>query len=567
MSWFFGYYCKKDSTSGTREINLPDDVTFKQETENYFFSAGENKNIFFDAAGNELFVVCGIGIDRNFKTVSDTNHWKLIALPNILNHDFIDGHYAGVSITADSFTFFTDPLGLREIFFFETKDKIFFSTRLDLILNLERFEIDFKEFGSRWMLLNQISTESIVKNIKRVNCGSIASIRNKELSIKTFTWLPQENKKSISIIEFSDLVRKYFLLAEENRKISLSLSGGLDSRMLLSLLLKQKNIDWSAHSFSNSNSADEEVARKLASHFHFPLNIIKPQELSRVELFDYIKNYIANTYLAESAFNAVNLLGYDNLPDNEIIIDGGFGEIWRREFFLKLLLKSRKAVADFDPLILTKNMLLFRSEIFNKDTIDLMFDSSMNQVSELMKKITAESKILPENIVDFFVIKSRLPNYYGAEQNRIDGKVSALMPFAQFSLLNKLFSVPVETRRNNKLFKSIITLNVPALKQFSLSKGNITYPYFLNSFGKRIYTKIFSGLKKNEDSSIRKFLSVLKDFSFDSVNSSSFKNYPYYDHAKIKKLVDEIYEKNNMIRFNEFSWFLAFEIFRQTIEE
>lgn len=567
MSWFFGYYCKKKTTSGIHEINLPDDITFKHETENHFFSAGGNRNIFCETSGNELFVVSGIGIDKNFEIVADTNSWKQTALPKILQHDFIDGHYAGLSITAGSFIFFTDPLGLREIFFFETEDKIYFSTRLNLILKLGKFEIDFNVFGSRWMLLNQISSESIVKNIKRVNCGSIASIRNKELSIKKFDWLPEENEKSTSSIEFSDLVKKYFFRSKDYQKLSLSLSGGLDSRMLLSLLLKQKNIDWSAHTFSNSNSADEEVSRKLAAHFHFPLNIIKPPELSMVELFDYIKNYIADTYLAESAFNAVNLLGYDNLPDNEIIIDGGFGEVWRREFFLKLLLKNRKAVADFDPLILTKNMLLFRSEIFNKDTTDLMFDSSMNQIIELMKEIDTERNIFPENIVDFFVIKSRIPNYYGAEQNRIDSKVMAIMPFAQFSLLNKLFSVPVATRRNNRLFKSIIALNLPALRQFSLSKGNMTYPYFLNSFGKRIYTKIFSSLKKNEDSSVRNFVSVLKDFTFDSVTSSSFKNYPYYDHIKIKKLVEDIYEKNNIIRFNEFSWFLAFEIFRQTIEE
>ncbi len=567
MSWFFGYYCKKKTTSGIHEINLPDDITFKHETENHFFSAGGNRNIFCETSGNELFVVSGIGIDKNFEIVADTNSWKQTALPKILQHDFIDGHYAGLSITAGSFIFFTDPLGLREIFFFETEDKIYFSTRLNLILKLGKFEIDFNVFGSRWMLLNQISSESIVKNIKRVNCGSIASIRNKELSIKKFDWLPEENEKSTSSIEFSDLVKKYFFLSKDHQKLSLSLSGGLDSRLLLSLLLKQKSIDWSTHTFSNSNSADSEVAKELASHFHFHFNIIKPKDLSSLGLFDYIKNYIADTYLTESAFNAVNLLGYENLPENEFILDGGFGEIWRREFFLKLLFKNRKAVADIDPLILTKNMLLFRAGIFNKETTDLMFNSSMNQVSALMKEINTGRNILPENIVDFFVIKSRLPNYYGAEQNRIDSKVVALMPFAQFSLLNKLFSVPVKTRRNNKLFKSIISENMPTLKEIPLSKGNMTYPYFLNSFGKRIYTKIFSGLKKNEDSSVRRFLSVLKDFTYDSLNSSSFKNYHYYDHAIINKLVEDIYEKNNIIRFNEFSWFLAFEIFRQTIEE
>lgn len=567
MSWFLGYYSKNNSPSQTRKIILPDDTIFKIETANYFLSAGGNKNIFFDANGKEVFVVSGIGIDKNLMTVADKNYWKLTALPKILNHDFIDGHYAGASITADSFTFFTDPLGLREVFFFETDDKIYYSTRLDLILKLGKFEIDFNEFGSRWMLLNQISTRSIVKNIVRLNCGSIASIQNKELNIKKFTWLPQESKKSISIIEFSDLVKEFFLLSKENQKLSLSLSGGLDSRMLLSLLLNQRKLDWSAHTFSNSNLADEEVARKLASHFNFSLNIIKPPELSRKELFDFIKNYIANTYLTESAFNAVNLLGYDNLPDSEIIIDGGFGEIWRREFFLKLLLKNRKAVLDFDQLVVTKSMLLFRADIFNKDTANLMLDSSINHVYELMRKITVEGNILSENIIDFFVVKSRLPNYYGAEQNRIESKVSAIMPFAQYSLLNKLFSVSVDTRRNNKLIKSIIAENAPALRQFSLSKGNMTYPYFLNSFGKRIYAKVFSGLKKSEDSSVHNFVSVFKEFLFDSVNSSSFKNYQYYDHIKIKKLVDDIYEKNNMIKFNEFSWFLAFEIFRQTMEE
>ena len=56
------------------------------------------------------------------------------------------------------------------------------------------------------------------------------------------------------------------------------------------------------------------------------------------ELVELIKNYSIQSIVTNPVSSMLNLRFYDRLSNqNRVIIDGGFGEIWRRAFANKLL--------------------------------------------------------------------------------------------------------------------------------------------------------------------------------------------------------------------------------------
>ena len=64
------------------------------------------------------------------------------------------------------------------------------------------------------------------------------------------------------------------LLSINERKISLSLSGGLDSRLLLSCLANKNSELWETHTFGDPNHPDSKIASQLLSSLNLKNKII-----------------------------------------------------------------------------------------------------------------------------------------------------------------------------------------------------------------------------------------------------------------------------------------------------
>ena len=565
MSWIFGYFGNRDQL----KIDPPETPLNTFTSFNLVLYAGGNKQtVFFkkDELNSACWIVAGVGLEQsgNDYKLLDLSDWNNYLSMNEVNLNSVNGHYVALKYSNNELKFFTDELGLREIHVLKLPDGFGFTTRIDFLKYFINPEIDLQEFGARWLLQNQISRNSIIKNVKRLVSAS-ATIRNDILNVEDNPWQPDfevEGGKE----KFESTLKQ--LLSFGDKKISLSLSGGLDSRLLLSYLLNKDSEIWETHTFGDPNHPDSKIASELLKSVNLENIIINEALPSKEKAMELLRNFAMQSIVTSRISSILNLRFYNLIvAESKIIVDGGFGEMWRREFANKFLLLGKKALLTKD---VEKTFRLFigtKPDIFSEDAIKEMRVGSVSQIENIFSELPDANEINLENWLDIFTIRARLINTSAPEQARVDNYAVSFMPFIQKDTLKILFSFSVKERKNGKLFKDIIRRNAIALTKYPLVKGNITYPFDASSLSARVYSKV---KKKTglfyRDQRVDELFSLLRDFILDLLHSSQVRNCEFYDRRKIDRLANGFSSKGT--EFNsEIDWFLSFELFRQGISK
>lgn len=575
MSWIIGAsgnisreLIKKIKSFNTNSI-------FQIDEPNLFVIAGGNPGTLFYSGKDSAnkFIAAGIGIQYNGEQTKflTENDWGQITSERETQK--LNGHFVLLRWNNNEIKIFTDILGLRDIYITRlSNDVVLFSTRVDWIAKITRAKLNFKEFGSRWLLFNQISSKSVFENIERITAGTKVNIKRSsgEVTTSRFNWQQSFTKTNYSTLDFSKTLNDFISFPLINQqKLSLSLSGGMDSRVILSYLLNSKYKDWYTHTFGDENHPDSLVAKKITSNLgviHEEINMSFPEDDSIIKK---ITDYASGTLVNNAASGFLQLRNYNKLVGrNEIIIDGGFGEIWRRDFFNRLLVTGRNALMNNNAKEIVPYLAIHRANIFNEDVRLKMLNGCEEQINNIFSELPDMNEIGIENWIDLFAIKTRLVNYYSHEQTRLDSLVMCYMPFAQPFLLDNILNISIEQRRNGNLFKKLIRNNYTPLLKYPLAKGQLTHPFWLNTIQSRIWNIAHKKLrlKTHRDNSSEKLINSLKIFINDSINSTSIKEAGIYDCNKLRSLSQSLSAGNTAaINIHELDWWLAFELFRQNI--
>ncbi len=607
MSWIFGAF---------GIISIAEKNSFEKIVKNYLLIKGE-KSPFFQVEGKNFWLAAG-GNNRtlnfgkieqseyfkskNFNTnntASEDYYWVSIGLGILYDAGFyrlmrdkdwidfftseksktedLNGHFCSLIVGNDEIKILTDQLGTRDIYFVLKENFFVFSTKLDLLTKYSgKFEIDFKEIGSLWLLESQINTGSIIKNIYRLTSSAIISARvnNKfEISFREKPWIPQRFN-NVSVTQLYEKLNELISLPfNENSRILLALSGGMDSRMLLSMLMESRekkdilrnNDDpfFEAFTFGLPKDLDVEIPLILSRKFGFKHNIYFDDFVFDEITITQLTEFVLNTKLTFPASEYLLKRNYKFLKYIEsFIIDGCWGEITRSSLFKKIIFFAPKDIQNRNPHVFFKYMQFPHADIFIDEINKLMMEGALEHLENSLNSMPDISIYTLNDWMDLFAVRTKQPNLVGIEQARIDNLIRSYSPFVQPDFFNLIFGADPNIKKKGKLVKEIFQKNKNRLDKYPLNAGGINIPFSYSSLSITLKRKLFSKFKNKSFSYRDLLLEQGHDYLHDLINSISFANFDFYDKNKINNIYSN-FIKGDPKAIREIDWLLAFELFRR----
>lgn len=156
MSWLFGIFKKKNVEFP--EFNLNEE--FQKVTAQSLFLAvsSQNHSSYINNSANEINAFVGIPISEfdGKKRIITKNSYDSVYSSNL---NELDGHFVWVNYKNKILTIKNDSFGLRDLYYYDTDDYFFFSTRFDLLKSYtKQLNLDPKNFSTLWLANFQLNT-------------------------------------------------------------------------------------------------------------------------------------------------------------------------------------------------------------------------------------------------------------------------------------------------------------------------------------------------------------------------------------------------------------------------
>ncbi len=546
------------------DVLLSNFVSFKIPN-GYVWIRQTDPNIYYNKDENKGFVLSGIGLENTangFKKLNNNTWGKYLYNPYSVS--FPDGHYCGVSWINNKVFLFNDVLGIKHIYVKYTKDKVYFSNNINLLLKfIGDVKLNLNEFFAAWFLNPTVSFNPIIEDVKRLN-GITEFLGNRLISNTEHEWIPNFNVK-LTVADFDNVLSKLIdFTISEYSSVSLGLTAGLDSRLLLSYFLAKKS-NFNTHTFGDNNLPDVIYSKKISESLNFNHLILDYEIPNKNNLIDTLINYISYTNITLPISETIQFGMHKTIAkNNDVIVDGSYGETYRRQMLNKLLIAGKSALINKDYSKISQFIKSSRPNIFNTELESQILESVTNSVSQIFVNSPNPNYTRWENWLDVFAIKTKMPNTTAYSQHYLDTICNSISIFLQPTIVKVGLSIDIEDRINGKMFRSIIKNNFTKLTKFSLVKNNYAYPYLFGNKASFIYTKIKSKLFKKYTWHLNEtILDINKDYIWDSLNENN--NYNNLVNINFIKSAFKNYYNSNKKDKQILEWYLTFNLFIKSI--
>ncbi|RMG42695.1 MAG: hypothetical protein D6732_00700, partial [Methanobacteriota archaeon] len=375
--------------------------------------------------------------------------------------------------------------------------------------------------------------------------------------------------KPAKAFEAIQLLEQFTLFPlEQQIPLSLALSGGMDSRVLLAFFLSTNhNHRWQTHTYESPNHPDITIARRITTELKVPFQLMKIEIPPPVRCLEELKEYVALTQCASPISTYFKMRSLPELQKSGwTMVDGGMGELLRRQFFKRLLLLNKKILHSVNPEklypFLQKNK---GKRLFQEEVIHGFYQATLSQIEKVWHDMPPVNEIGYENWADLFILRTRFPNYAATEQSRSDLFIRSYMPYAQPEIITMGFNLPLKIRKAEHIHRKIIRTRAPELKNFPLVKDNFLIPYSYPPFLSLIHFQFAKRRQKYQsDQLTERVLQHLKEPIHDLIASQDVHNFEWYNQRALKTVVENYYRGDDSLAA-EVEWWFTFELWRQSV--
>lgn len=274
---------------------------------------------------------------------------------------------------------------------------------------------------------------TIVKGIKKLLCSEILDYKDNKIKIEhrnyklDFSYLSIEETYKTFIQNFGNLLKN--ISKEWKGQLFLPLTGGVDSRTILSFLLKEniKFVSYTAYHSKGISISDRIVGKKLSKLYKFKHIYLKRNKISNTEI-----NKRKNEYNKQCYFTSVEEDRYYYSVD-----------------IYKKLRKYKK------PLILRGN--IWEAAIKEDDLVEVMKNFVKNEIDNLkISSINIWQKNVEDNFInlDFgmrYYLEQRLGGWSSCNSQADDlNNIDFFSPINSEYLISLLWNLPIYDGIDNK---------------------------------------------------------------------------------------------------------------------
>jgi len=570
MGWFIGVRGKNSSHCASvpllKKIVGESCVLFEYQSGNGIVVAGGLPETCYSHSDGETgWVVAGIGIqeeNRGFQFMSKDS-WQHTLSTSSIQPKNIQGHYAFVKWDNATLELCNDVLETRRAYFFEQEGCLFYSTRLDWLAKIKKgAKLDITQIGSYFSLMNSVHDGSIVEGIQRLGPNGYARFDGR-VDHKWNHWVPGEcSQQGRSIIPvLSELLPGPI---NENGKVYLGLSGGIDSRTVLSLLHSRNNFPFSVLTYGENGHPDVLMAQRIAREQKLDIEsylfsqddgATAQQKMTQIalasEMTDTGVHYQMFSFL-QNVYNGKNSL-----------VDGGRGEVLRGGYGNTFILRGKHAIKNGDAQNFIRLDKKGAPSFIAQELWKKMTESTEQLMAKALNEMPSLNDISLSDWVDLYLVRYRLKNTDVNMQGFFDTVIPSYMPMLQPVLLDMRFST--KTRPGNRLFSNCISSQFNELTRYPLVRYDTYIPFWAGN--SNVVSKLFGVALRKMNRCFHPQYPIalaqsIKEDVFDRVNSKLCRECELYNFPVIKRTVDEFYQGNT----NHAGFIFSFLAFHSWVE-
>jgi len=282
----------------TDKWHKPKEIDWKEQSIDCF-NLGVTKNEFskYDKYENEFYLICWQGeiwYKENVFHYCTPNEILNLFSKNTDIHDYLSGNFALLIIDKKNKTTytFTDKYGTVPIFYLSER-AIFLSTEYEVLLaTLTQKKINYDALAEYFLYDSTLGEKTLISNIKKLPsnaCMIIDAHGNFQIKVSKVVYSVAQDisieDASNKILEILQTALKRTFLNYNKEDLLLTLSGGLDSRILLGLI-EPNNYEQldvlTIHSknLSPENDSDVLIAKQIQKQYNFR------HRIEAIEVFD-----------------------------------------------------------------------------------------------------------------------------------------------------------------------------------------------------------------------------------------------------------------------------------------
>lgn len=389
----------------------------------------------------------------------------------------LNGWFSGLLVdnTLQKAILFNDRYGINRIYYTEDSETFCFSSEAKALLQRQKNlrEFDLEGIAEYIVSGGTMMNRSLFKNIQLLPGGSAWEFRKQQpIKKKSYfhidEWENQENINQDDIfLQLKDVFRRILpIYFRPEGKVGMSLTGGLDTRMIMSSYPMSCN-EFPCYTYSSNlrESLDSAIARKVANGCGQPYEKLTLE----TDFFHNFDNYARRTiYLTDGYLDVRNAFElYFSQKARELApirITGNYGsELVRNVDYIKPSMQC--------------------AEIFNKDFTPLLTDA--------VARFTDARNMHPKTYGAFRLI----PWYMYGRLAVARSQLTFRTPYMDNRLVGMLYRIPPELQTSRELSLRLIADGNPSIAAIPTDRGIVYKPATLLTKMRKLY---YEGLFKAE---------------------------------------------------------------------